>query len=58
MSDEPKKKRKRIRRVKQPILAYSTNVASFVCDACGKQKEEGLDHCPCLEGTEWLKKAI
>lgn len=27
------------------------------CDACGKEKEEGLDHCKCYEGKEWVKKS-
>ena len=29
----------------------------LVCDACGKDKVEGLDHCECYEGTEWVEKA-
>jgi hypothetical protein len=32
------------------------NLIKLVCDACAKEKQEGLDHCPCLEGTEWIKK--
>lgn len=26
------------------------------CDACGKEKEEGLDHCPCYKGDKWEEK--
>ena len=29
----------------------------LVCDYCGKDKEEGLDHCECYNGTAWVKKA-
>lgn len=29
----------------------------LVCDYCGKDKEEGLDHCKCYNGTAWGKKA-
>ena len=29
----------------------------LVCDYCGKDKEEGLDHCECYNGTSWVKKA-
>ena len=29
----------------------------LVCDYCGKDKEEGLDHCKCYNGTAWVKKA-
>lgn len=29
----------------------------LVCDYCGKDKEEGLDHCKCYNGTAWTKKA-
>lgn len=29
----------------------------LVCDYCGKDKVEGLDHCKCYNGTAWVKKA-
>lgn len=29
----------------------------LVCDYCGKDKVEELDHCECYNGTEWVKKA-
>ena len=29
----------------------------LVCDYCGKDKVEGLDHCECYNGTTWVKKA-
>lgn len=29
----------------------------LVCDYCGEDKVEGLDHCECYNGTSWVKKA-
>jgi hypothetical protein len=29
----------------------------LVCDYCGKDKVEDLDHCECYNGTAWVKKA-
>ena len=28
----------------------------LVCDYCGQDKVEGLDHCKCYNGTTWVNK--
>lgn len=39
------------------LFAVSGRSEQLVCDYCGKDKEEGLDHCKCYNGTTWVKKA-
>lgn len=26
----------------------------LLCDACKQPQQDGLDHCQCYEGTEWI----
>jgi hypothetical protein len=39
------------------LFAVSGRSEQLVCDYCGKDKVEELDHCECYNGTAWLKKA-
>lgn len=39
------------------LFAVSGRSEQLVCDYCGKDKVEGLDHCECYNGTTWVKKA-
>ena len=42
---------------KLTIPAVSGQSEQLVCDYCGKDKVDGLDHCKCYNGTAWVKKA-
>jgi hypothetical protein len=39
------------------LFDVSGQSEQLVCDYCGKDKVEELDHCKCYNGTSWVKKA-
>lgn len=39
------------------FLQYKkANESQLVCDHCGKDKVEELDHCECYKGTSWVTR--